>query len=678
MICAEDELGLGEDHTGIIVLPDDYEIGRPYNEYFSSGTVLDIDVTANRPDIMSHWGVARMVSAVTGAAFRKAPVDLHEHGPDIHDIAEVHIENTEACPRYSARVVRNVQIAPSPEWMQERLEAVGLRPVNNVVDAANYVLMETGHPLHTFDHDKLEGNTIRVRFAEKDEKFVTLDHKERVLSEDVLLICDAQDPVALAGIMGGTETEVDENTRNVLIESAYFAPGVIRRGSKQQQLSTDASKRFERGADPNEALEYARDRLAALIADLGGGEVAKGAIDVYPEPVEPKKVSLRLDHVKRITGIEISPEDCRATLSRLGFTILHEDERSLQVEVPTFRPDVEREIDLVEEVAMNHIERIPSMSRMTISVPEAYDRFHPYVTGIRNFFIGHGFHEAVNNSLTGEEAAEKGIWGYPPLKVMNPLSVEMNVLRTDMLQPLIGSLQSNAAKKRSSIRLFELANVIEKNDYSETRAEEHYNLGVLCSSPLWGLNWAEEDKAAGIFYLKGILHHFLDDLGFHYKLNENRNRDEFEILYDIVVRKSVVGKIGQYNEGHFEKLQLKYPVAVMELQAGKLYKWYSPEKKYTPPSPYPSIFRDMSLVMDKKVKAAAILNEINQHGGKYLVDCVLYDMYIDDKKLGDDKKALSFRLEFRSDTQTLQDKMVDNVMEKLFKQIKHQYGAQLR
>ncbi|MDZ7821179.1 MAG: phenylalanine--tRNA ligase subunit beta [Candidatus Marinimicrobia bacterium] len=307
MICAEDELGLGEDHTGIIVLPDDYEIGRPYNEYFSSKTVLDIDVTANRPDIMSHWGVARMVSAVTGAAFRKAPIDLHEQGPDIHDIAEVHIENTEACPRYSARVVRNVQVAPSPEWMQERLEAVGLRPVNNVVDAANYVLMETGHPLHTFDHDKLKGNTIRVRFAEKDEKFVTLDHKERVLSEDVLLICDTQDPVALAGIMGGTETEVDENTRNVLIESAYFAPGVIRRGSKQQQLSTDASKRFERGADPNEALEYARDRLAALIADLGGGEVAKGAIDVYPKPVEPKKVSLRLDHVKRITGIEISP-----------------------------------------------------------------------------------------------------------------------------------------------------------------------------------------------------------------------------------------------------------------------------------------------------------------------------------------------------------------------------------
>ncbi|MFO7841340.1 MAG: phenylalanine--tRNA ligase subunit beta [Fidelibacterota bacterium] len=677
-ICAEDELGLGDDHSGIIVLPGDYELGRPYNDYFSSMMVLDIDVTANRPDIMSHWGVARMVSAITGKTFKKADADPQETGPGIHDIAEVHIAAPEACPRYTARIVKNVRIAPSPDWMQKRLEAVGLRPVNNIVDAANYVLMETGHPLHTFDLDKLEGNTIKVRFAEENEKFETLDHKERELSKDILLICDAERPVALAGIMGGTESEVDENTTDVLIESAYFTPGVIRTGAKQQQIATDASKRFERGTDPNDTLVYAQDRLASLIGELADGETAKGMIDVYPEPIKPKTATLRLDFVKRITGIEISMEECKNTLSRLGFIISGEDDHSLRVQIPTFRPDVEREIDLVEEVAMNYIDRIPSVSRMSISVPEAYDKFHPFITELRNFFIGHGFHEAVNNSLQNEKEAEKGIWEYTPLKILNPLSREMDVLRTDMIQPLIGSLKSNAAKKRSSIRLFELANVIKKNDDLETHAEEHYNLGVICSSPLWRLTWAEEDKAAGLFYMKGVLDQFLDERGFTCKLNENKDRDEFEVLYDIIVRKSVVGKIGQYRKDHFEKLQLRYPVVIMELQIGKLFKWYDPRRDYTPPSPFPSIFRDISLVMDKDVKAAAVLNDINQHGGKYLVDCVLYDVYIDNKKLGDDKKALSFRLEFQSDKQTLKDETVDNVMEKLFKQIKNQYGAQLR
>jgi phenylalanyl-tRNA synthetase beta chain len=678
MICAEDELGLGDDHKGIMVLPDNYEIGKAFSDYFPSSCVLDVDVTANRPDAMSHWGVARMIDAISGNKFTKAEFELKHEGPDIHTLTRVDIEAKEACPRYSARVVQNVKIAPSPQWMQQRLEAVGLRPVNNVVDASNYVLMETGHPLHTFDLDKLKGPAINVRFARKNEKFETLDHKVRELSEDILLICDAEAPVALAGIMGGTESEVDEKTVNVLIESAYFEPSVIRKGSKQQQISTDASKRFERGADPNDTLEYARDRLAALIGELAGGQIAKGVIDVYPVPVKALEIKLHLDYVKRITGIHISMEECRFTLEHLGFEILHMEDDSLQVRVPTFRPDIEREIDLVEEVAMNHIDKIPAVTRMSIFINEEYDRFYPFVSKIREFFVGHGMHEAVNNSLVGSQTAEAGIWGYKPLKILNPLSTEMDVLRTDMIQPLLNSLKANALKKRSNIRLFELANVIEKNEANETFAEEHYNLGVLCCSPVWSLNWVGEEKAADIFYLKGILDHFLSDLGFSYKLTENTHCEEFEIMYDIYVRKNLVGKIGQYKESHFEKLQLQYPVAVMELQIGRLFDWQRATAKYIPTPQYPSIFRDMSLVMDKQVKAGSVLNEINQHGGKYLVDLVLYDVYIDNKKLGDDKKALSFRLEFRSEAKTLKDSDVDNVMNKLFEQMKKQYGAQLR
>ncbi|MBW6457735.1 MAG: hypothetical protein K0B52_01090, partial [FCB group bacterium] len=346
--------------------------------------------------------------------------------------------------------------------------------------------------------------------------------------------------------------------------------------------------------------------------------------------------------------------------------------------VPTFRPDIEREIDLVEEVAMNHMDKIPAMTRMQIFINESYDRFHPFVTGIRQFFAGHGMHEAVNNSLISRQSAEAGIWAYTPLKILNPLSNEMDVLRTDMIQPLLGSLRTNALKKRSNIRLFELANVIEKNEQKETFAEEHYNLGVLCCSSIWRLNWTAEDKPADIFYLKGILDHFFSELGMDHKLKENKDRNEFEILFDVYVRKTLVGKIGQYKEDYFEKLQLQYTVTVMELQIGKLFEWYNPMPKYVPTPQFPSIFRDISLVMEKNAAAEAILNEINQHGGKYLVDLVLYDVYIDDKKLGEDKKALSFRLEFRSKTTTLKDSDVDDVMNRLFERLKKQYGAQLR
>jgi phenylalanyl-tRNA synthetase beta chain len=679
MICAEDELGLGDDHSGIIVLEGDYKIGTPFGNYFTSSKILDIDITANRPDAMSHWGVAREIAAITGKEFKKIPIQLDEQGPLINEIAKISVESFEGCPRYTARVVQNVKIGPSPKWMVDRLEALGLRSINNVVDASNYVLMETGHPLHAFDFDKLKGHAVNVRFAYKGEKLITIDHKERELSQDMLLICDGEEAIALAGIMGGTDSEVSDNTVNVLIESAYFTPAVIRKGSKQQQLSSDASKRFERGTDPNETLVYAQDRLAALIVELGGGTIAKGMIDIYPEPIAKASAELRIDHVKRVTGIDISMEACKSTLEKLEFDILEEDKDKLKVAIPTFRPDVEREIDLIEEVLrINHLDEIPSMSRMTISIPEEYDRFHPFLTQVRNFFVGYGMHEAVNNSLVNEATANSSIWGYTPLKILNPLSAEMNVLRTDMVQPLLSSLRSNALKKRSNIRLFELANVIEKNEYSDTKAQEHYNLGVLCSAPVWGLNWTNEDKPADLFYMKGILEHLLGNLNFNYKLKENTKRDEFEILYDVLVRKTVVGKIGQYKQDHFEKLQLQYPVVIMELQLGTLFSWYDQKKQYVPVPQFPSIFRDMSLVMDSKCKSATIINEINQNGGKYLVDLVLYDVYIDSEKIGKDKKALSLRLEFRSNEKTLNDKVVDDVMNSLFERLKNQYGAQLR
>lgn len=679
MICAEDELGLGGDHAGIMVLPDDYIAGSPFSDYFKSFKVLDIDVTPNRPDVMSHWGVVREISALTGNPVKFKKINLKEDGPDVNTLAKVSVDAPEGCPRYTARVIQDVKVGPSPQWLRDRVEAVGLRSINNVVDAANYVLMETGHPLHTFDFDKLNGHEIKVRFAEEKEKFTTLDHKDRELSSSTLMICDADHPVAIAGIMGGLDSEVEDDTKNILIESAYFEPAVIRKASKKEQLSTDASKRYERGTDPNETLVYAQDRLTEMICDLAGGTVAKGMIDVYPQPIGKHNVPLRYEYVKRVTGIEIPAETCKRTMKALGFRIVKDAPASMTVEVPSFRPDVEREIDLVEEVLrVGFMDKIPSMTKLTMSVSEEYDEFHPFITGVRNFFVGLGFCEALNNSMVNRKTAEAGIWGYDPLTVQNPLSQEMNTLRTDVSQSLLNSLKLNALKKRPTIKLFELGNVIQKNTHVETNAEEHYNMALVSCAPMWQNSWLSHDGSADFFYLKGIMDSFLSQLNFSFRLKENANHPEFDILYDVMVRKQIVGKIGQYKIDHFEKLQLEHPVAIMELELGKLYNWYNPKKHYKPIPQFPSISRDISVVLDRDTKVNPLMNEIHQNGGKYLIDLSVYDLYIDDKKLGDNKKALSFRLEFRSDEKTLTEEEISGVMDKIFKQLINKYGAQLR
>ena len=681
MICAEDELGLSDDHSGIMILDPSYEIGKDLNSYLNSQIVLDIDLTANRPDCMSHIGVAREVAALTGKTLHIPEARPKEKGPEIHSMTNVNILAPDGCPRYTARLIKNVKIGPSPKWLKDRIEAIGLRPVNNVVDASNYVLHETGHPLHTFDFDELAGQKIVVRYAGEKETFETLDHKVRDLSKDILLICDAEKPVALAGIMGGLHSEISDNTVNVLIESAYFNPVTIRKGSKQQFLSTDSSKRFERGCDPNVNIVYAQNRLAELILDVAGGELAKGMIDVYPNVIKPLKVTMRFAHLKRITALDISPQICKKIFEDLQMEVLSMSDSAITVSVPTFRPDLEREIDLIEEVLRIYgLNKVKGNSHLEFSISESFDELNPFLNRMRELMMGHGFHEAISNSLISGDMAHNNLWGYEPVSLMNPLSGEMDHLRSDLIQPLIHNLKINAARKRRQIRLFEMGRIMAKDLSRDTHAREYLNLGLLTCSDLWDLHWTSAPVPADFFYVKGILYNILDHLGIKGVTLKDitAENDSYEILMNILTDKKVIGKIGEFKPALFEKLQLEYPVVIMEINLDSLFVLKKPVIKYEQVSQFPSVMRDISIIVDKTMNSETLMKEIYLNGSKFLKDVVVYDQYLDDDKLTQEKKALSFRLQFQSVERTLKDQEIDRIMEKIFNTLIRKYGAQFR
>ncbi len=679
MICAEDELGLSGDHSGIMVLGEDSVIGSAFNEKYRTPDVLEVELTPNRPDCFSHWGVIREIAALTGNSYAFQDVKVNETGPDIATLTSVEIRDAQACPRYTARVIRNVKVGPSPEWLRQRIEALGLRSVNNVVDASNYVLMETGHPLHTFDFDKLAGHRIVVRKAERGEKFMTLDHRERELSDDVLLICDAEKPVALAGIMGGFHSEVDDNTVNLLIESAYFDPGTVRKGSKQQQLSTDASKRFERGTDPNHTLLYSQNRLAALIMELAGGEAASGIIDIYPDVIEAKTVSLRYSYLKKIAGMDIAPSVCLNIFKALEFQVLSSDADGLTVKVPTFRPDIEREIDLVEEVLRLYgYDKLPQLSHINMSVSEVWNPLYEFMDDLRNYFCGLGFNETFSNSLISLDQAKKGIWGHEPVEISNPLSQEMSCLRSDLLQNLLTNFRYNATRKRQQLRFFEIGTVFAKNSHRDTGAAERLNLAALVSASVWDLNWNEKPRDAGIYYLKGIVDTLLRKYGLAAVSYTQTPHDDFAYLYTLTVGKRKLGYMGQYKASLQEKFQMKTPVVAFELETEALQEHFRAAHTLQPISLYPAIYRDISLVVRKNIPAELLKKDIVRSGGKNLIDIVIYDEYINSDRLGEDKHALSFRLKFQSQEGTLVDEDIDPVMEKLFGILYDNHGAQLR
>ncbi|MGA9362916.1 MAG: phenylalanine--tRNA ligase subunit beta [Bacteroidota bacterium] len=686
MICSEYELGLGGDTEGILVLDESAVAGTSLAEYLgSTQTVLEIGLTPNRPDCMSHVGVAREVASLLGTKLKRPAIRLKESRERTDKYASVRIEDIADCPRYTARVIRGVKVASSPKWLQEALKSVGLRPVNNVVDVTNYVLMELGHPLHPFDYDRLAGGEIIVRRAKEGERFTTLDGKQRNSRSDTLMICDAKQPVAIAGVMGGANTEISEKTVNVLLESAYFDPKSIRRTSKYLGLSTDASQRFERGVDPN-FTRYAADRASQLIQELCGGEILRGAIDVYPHKIRPRPIHLRAARLNEVLGTDISESEIIRILRSLDVPMKERKQskpgRRLVFPAPTFRPDLEREIDLIEEVARIHgydrIETKISTDLKLSSQPVPADSSDH----LREFLVGEGYREIVTNSLQKKSVASLG--NKPPVEILNPISEDMAALRTSLVPGTLDVIRYNIHHGRGDLKLFEIGNVFcqrsgpEKGKYFDQYLEDERI--ILAQTGLTHApGWEKSERPTDIFDLKGTVERlltkiFLDKFRFIYYSRRN-TLTEFSV--DIEFNGGYVGFLGKLNADITMAFEVEQAVYVAELLIESVKEGLKRKPSFQPLPKYPSVFRDLAFVVDDRVSAAEIEECIRSSAGDLLKRVRLFDLYTGDQ-IEHGKKSCAFSLEFLSPEKTLTEEEIESATEKVIQIVSQKLDARLR
>ncbi|NQV42216.1 MAG: phenylalanine--tRNA ligase subunit beta, partial [Candidatus Marinimicrobia bacterium] len=637
MVCSERELDLSQNHSGIMVLDETAELGMDMVSYLSGNDVsIELDLTPDRSDALGHIGVARDLAALLGLEMHKPTVAIKESSTPSSSIISVEIQDPQACPRYAARIVKGVKITESPTWMRQRLQAVGIRSINNVVDAANYVLMETGHPLHTFDLRYIEGGKIVVRKATDKEKITTLDGKARELDDSVLLICDGKKPVAVAGIMGGENSEVKDDTIDLLLESAYFDAVVVRRGAKKLQLSTDASHRFERGTDPN-GIPYALDRLAALIIELAGGEVTQGQVDAYPTIINPLEISFRGKRCNDILGTTIDV----ATISRIlnGLELSHtEKDGVFQVKVPTFRPDITREIDLVEEIGRIYgYNNIPLPQHFSIA--NKINKKTP--DQMREKIIDHlaavGFNQIYGNGLLAVEEHPTVFGDEEALLLANPLSRDMASMRSSLLMGIAKVADYNINRRQSDLKLFELGQVSTLDMDSDTGARETSHLGILISGELQSKQWSQESIAVDVFQMKGMLHSIYKDLfgqEIHFQSIEHTLFNDSIGVFTGDDRIGVLGELKQINQklksvnGIYAEIRIAENLGLEQ------------NIQYEQVSIYPTVERDLSILIDSNIAFSQIDETIQKNAGKSLVYSRLYDIY-EGKSIASGKKSLT-------------------------------------
>lgn len=679
MICAEDELGLSSDHSGIMVLPPDVPLGTSLWDYFhQEAQSFEVELTPNRPDCASHIGIAREVAVLTDTTWRLPEFVLQESGGATAEFIQVTLKDTQGCPRYAARLVRNVQVGPSPAWLVRALQSVGQRSINNIVDAANYVLLETGHPLHTFDYDQIQGRRIIVRRAEAGEVVTTLDGVERRLSADVLLICDAVRPVAIAGIMGLANSEIGDGTRDVLIESAYFQPQTIRKGAKYLGLQTEASYRFERGADI-EGVIFALNRAAALIAEIAGGEVCQGVVDAYPSPYCPPEVRVRFRRINALIGKEYEPDWVVNLFKRLGCQIKARDVDAVTVVAPTWRHDLEREVDYIEEVLrVDGMNAVPLLAKLPVHpMVQANERFSQ-IEKLRTLMVACGYTEHFSNSLVSAEEARLNFEAAEPVQLYNPLSQEMAYLRTAIIPGLIAAAQRNIYRRQSDLQLFELGYVQAADPQSETTSRESLHLGVLVTGDWESSHWAYPPRKADFFVLKGLVDEIAARFGLGELAYEPLTWPNFTNLVRVTVKGATLAWLGQVEPIYLlKKWDLEQPLWILELDGEVLFRHADLRVRYQEPSVYPPVERDLSIVVPRSVAVGELEALIIQEGGAILRSVRFYDLYTG-KNIDNAKKSLTFRLVFQNSERTLQDEEVDERMQRIYSRLNQTYGAQYR
>lgn len=681
MICSERELGISDEHEGILVLDENIESGTTFSEVFGlNDVIIDIDITPNRADAFSHIGSARDLAAVFGRKLKLPELNLVETDEDVNSIASVEIENEVDCLRYVAKVVKNVTIKESPQWLKERLTAIGLRPINNVVDVTNFVLYEVGQPLHAFDLDQLAGNKIIIRSAGKDEKFVTLDSKERTLLETDLLICDAEKAVAIAGVMGGENSEVTENTKNILIESAYFRPSSVRRTSKKLGLQTDASIRFERGCDV-EVTVFAAQRAAQLIAELGDGEIAKGEIDVYPNEIKRKEVSLRISRIKKILGFEISTEKVKEIFSGLEFEIISEVDETLIYSIPTFRHDIEREIDLIEEIARIYgYDNIPEIAKIGVSVERRVDH-SSFNDNVRETLSSLGFFEIITNSLLNKELASR--FGNP-IGVLNPQSVEMSHIRPSLLPGLLSTISRNIKVKESNLKLYEVGHVITKlndtiNDFSDFEETEHLLFAItgLANND----EWYSKKRELDFYDLKGIASSFFKSItnSDRVKTKYIQNNEDGIFEYSIVnlIGKNKFAEGGKVKSSILKEFGISQDVFAFDINLTELKKNEAEPSKFNGLLKFPKVKKDCAFVLDSNIDYNSVVKIIESNSSKLLKNVKLFDIF-ESESLGENKKSLAFELSYYDEKRTLTEEEVEKEFWKAIESVKNKFNAELR
>src|SRR3989338_831441 len=641
--------------------------------------VIEADLTPNRSDCHSVIWIAREVSALTGGRFKYPDISVKESDGDINSLISVAVEAPQLCPRYTARIKRGVKVKPAPSWLEKKIIAVGLRPINNIVDVTNYVLYEMGQPLHAFDYVHIKGKKIIVRNAYKKESLTTLDEKKHNLSEDSLVIADSERAVALAGVMGGGDSGVTQATRDILLESAYFNPISIRRTSRRHGIFTDSSYRFERGVD-NEGVVAALDRAANLIADLSEGKVAKGRIDCYPKKISYPQIDLRISRTNRILGISLSMEQILNILNRLMFTTKVIDDDKIKVNVPSFRKDIEREIDLIEEVARLHgyekiLKTIPS-SKVSVS---ASTRNQVFEKEIRNILTSLGLTEVINYSFIDEKYFNlMNIPQDDPLrktiKLRNPLSQNWSVMRTTLLPGIINTAVFNINRGIYDVGIFEVGKIFIPN---ERLPVEKMMIGCAVTEKVEKKIWSKGER--DFYYLKGLVESLLGRLNIHdmefFPVNLSYIHPQKGAC--VKINKEDIGYLGELSPAAAEGFDLKEKLYVFELSFDKIITKAVTEKKYTHLPKYPSIYRDIAIVLDSHIKSKDVYQVIRETDNLILKEIILFDYY-EGKQIPDGKKSLAYSLVYRTDERTLTEEDINPIHEKVIANLRDKLGAVLR
>lgn len=697
MICAEDEIGVGTSHDGIIVLPQDVVPGTLAKDYYNikSDYVFEVDITPNRADACSHYGVARDLYAwlvQNGYQTSLHRPETSEFKVDNHDMdIDVVVENTEACPRYAGVAIKNVTVKESPEWLQNKLRLIGVRPVNNIVDITNYILHAYGQPMHCFDADKIKGGKIVVKTCQEGTKFVTLDEVERKLSERDLMICNAEEPMCIAGVFGGLDSGTTEATKDVFLESAYFHPTWVRKTARRHGLSTDSSFRFERGIDPNGTI-YALKEAAILVKELAGGEIASDIKDNYPAPVADFAVELSYEYVNSLVGKVIPAETIKSIITSLEMKIVAETAEGLSLSIPAYRVDVQRPCDVVEDIlriyGYNNVE-IPTSLKSSLNVEGEVDKSVKLQNLVSEQLVGCGFNEILNNSLTAASYYD-GLETYKPenlVRVMNPLSNDLNVMRASLLFGGLECIQHNANRKNADLRFFEFGNCYhfnaEKKNPEKVLAaySEELHLGLWLTGKYISNSWAHPDMNSSVYELKAYVLNIFSRLGVNLgaMVFGNLSDDIYSVAISIHTRGGkLVATFGVLSKKLQKAFDIDNEVYYADINWKELMKAIKGKKvTYTEISKFPAVKRDLALLIDKKVQFTEIEKIAYETDKKLLKSVELFDVY-EGKNLEAGKKSYAVSFVLQDENATLNDKQIDKLMQKLITNLQNKLDAKLR